>query len=158
MGTKTIAFDQQCPKCSGTGLYAGMAEFDGAAVVCHTCKGTGCHHYSYTYTEFTRRKKKNGIKRVYEANPGISIGKGNGYALEDFGGMPYTEWEKGNPFPPGSEDRNHTCPAWWYQTADYSRKPDWEECLGVGSFSSCKHFCEKAKCWARWDRENQGGS
>jgi len=50
--------------------------------------------------------------------------------------------------------RNYTCPAWWYQIADYKRKPDWDECLILGSFSSCAHFSKKEKCWEKWDKEN----
>jgi len=31
----------ECSACKGTGLYVGMAEREGAAVVCSRCKGTG---------------------------------------------------------------------------------------------------------------------
>ena len=152
---KTIEFDEKCPSCKGTGVYVGMAEHDGAAVVCHTCKGTGCHHFEHIYEEFDGKKLDVKIKRVYEVNPGICIGVGNSaqYILEDFGGMPYSQWFNGRPFPPRSENRSFTCPAWWYQSANYEKKPNWDECIFVGSFSSCEHFCNKGACWARWDRE-----
>jgi hypothetical protein len=152
---KVIEFDEQCKDCNGTGLYKGMAERDGAAVVCCTCKGTGCHHFKHTYDEFTGRKSLPGIERVYETNPGICIGKFNGHTLEQFGGMPYEDWDAGKPFPAGSENREFTCPAWWCQRADYSHKPNWNGCnvsLGA-SFSHCPHFCTKEQCWERWDRE-----
>ena len=152
---KVIKFDEQCQSCSGTGLYKGMGERDGAAVVCHTCKGTGCHHFKHAYDEFTGRKPRPGIRRVYEVNPGICIGAGNGHTLEQFGGVPHEDWDAGKPFPAGSENREFTCPAWWYQSADYKKKPDWDECntsLGA-SFSRCPHFGNKAQCWERWDRE-----
>jgi hypothetical protein len=155
---KTIEFDEECPSCRGTGLYVGFAEKDGFAVVCHTCDGTGKHHFEHTYNEFTYRKDVQGVKRVLETNPGIGIGigtteEGEILTFESFGGMPYLEWVAGLPFPKGSEMRNYICPAWWYQGADYKQKPDWNECRGVGSFSSCKCFKTKEKCWERFDTE-----
>ena len=153
---KIIEFDEQCQSCNGTGLYSGMCEGKGAAVVCSTCNGTGCEHFKHTYEEFKGRKPRSGIKRVYEVNPGIGIGEGNGHTLEQFGGMSYTDWSVGKPFPAGSENREFTCPAWWYQIADYKCKPNWSECWGnTGSrFSKCPYFNKKSRCWERWDREN----
>jgi len=148
-----IEFDEKCKSCNGTGLYVGLAERDGAAVICSTCEGTGCHHFKYEYEDFKKRKKIKGITRIYNVNPGICIGIGNGHTLEEFGGIPIDEWENGKPFTPGTENRKFTCPAWWYQSADYSKKPSWKECIGVGSFSSCKFFGCKNKCWERWDKE-----
>ena len=31
--------DVECTSCSGTGLYQGMAERDGTAVICYQCDG-----------------------------------------------------------------------------------------------------------------------
>ncbi|HUT57036.1 MAG TPA: hypothetical protein VNA25_04065 [Phycisphaerae bacterium] len=156
MSHHVIEFDQQCKSCGGTGLYVGLAERSGAAVVCHVCKGSGCHHVKVEYDDFTGRNKRKGVTRVLQANPGICVGAGKGgeFTLGDFGGMPCADWARGKPFPPGSEMRQFTCPAWWYQTADYDLKPDWDECIGCGSFSGCEHFQTKAKCWQRWDKEN----
>ena len=147
-----IEFDEKCKNCGGTGLYTGMAERDGAAVVCHTCEGTGCHHVKLEYEDFEGRQKHETAKRVYAANPGICIGAGDGHKLEDFGGLTLEEWEAGKSFN-GTEDRKYTCPAWWYQIADYKKKPKWEKCLGCGAFSSCEHFSEKEECWAQFDKE-----
>jgi hypothetical protein len=152
---KTFAVNIVCRSCKGTGLYVGMGERSGAAVICHTCKGTGCEKFQIEYEPFTVRKDIRGIRRVYKTNPGICIGDGNGHTLEEFGGMPFKEWEAGLPFPSKSENRMYTCPAWWYQQENYKLKPDWETCIGMGSFSSCKHFSTKAKCWKRWDKENK---
>jgi hypothetical protein len=152
---KTIEFDQECQSCAGTGLYVGMAERDGAAVVCHTCKGSGKYHFRHSYNEFEGRKEKDGVERVYQANPGICIGKGGRgkeYKLSDFGGMAYGDWKKGKKFSTGMENRMSTCPAWFYQSADSSKKPEWSECE-FGSFSACSHFPNKAKCWQRFDKE-----
>jgi hypothetical protein len=158
-----IEVSERCQSCGGTGLYSGMAERDGAAIQCYTCKGTGCHQFVHTYEPFTHREKSEGVIRVYEGNPGIVIGAGGGYAggsysLEDFGGIPLEDWEAGKPFPPGSENRQFTCPAWWYQSVDYDKKPDWTGCKSFnGSFTSCRHFASKAACWERWDREYGAG-
>lgn len=150
MGHHVIEYDQECKSCKGTGLYVGFAERDGFAVVCHACNGTGCQHVKVEYDDFESRKDREGIKTVIQANPGIGVG-GN----LNFGGLPYTEWKAGATFNPGSEMREYTCPAWWYQSADYSKKPDWPECWGAGIFSGCKHFCNKSKCWERFDNEQQ---
>jgi len=156
---KVIEFDEKCPSCDGTGLYVGMGEHSGAAVVCHKCNGTGCHRFVHEFEEFSTLKERPGIKRVYQTNPGIGIGEGNGHQLEDFGGMPVAEWAEGRPFIPGMEMRRFTCPAWWYQSADYKLKPEWPECsktLG-NPFSRCPNFPMKVQCWERWDTEKGGG-
>ena len=154
--TITIEFNEVCQSCNGTGLYVGMAERDGAAVVCHDCRGTGCHKFHHKYEEFVIRKERSGVERVFQTNPGICIGRGNGHRLADFGGMPLKEWEQGLPFVAGTENRKFTCPCWWYQSADYDRKPEWKECEDMlgRTFSGCPHFGKKAECWARWDKEN----
>jgi hypothetical protein len=64
-----------------------MGEYDGAAIECRDCKGTGCHKFRYQYEDFMGREDRPGVVRVYKTNPGI-IGMGDGHRLEDFGGMP----------------------------------------------------------------------
>ena len=152
-------FEQKaaCTSCSATGLYVGMAEHDGAAVVCRMCKGTGERTIRIEWEDFTGRRKRGTTKRVYETNPGIALGeRGSCYELSNFGGMPYKDWLKGQPFTRGMENRSCTCPCWWYQSADYKLKPDWDECSGnLGrSFLACDHFKNKGMCWSRFDREN----
>jgi hypothetical protein len=156
---KTIEIDEKCKSCNGTGLYVGMAERDGAAIVCSTCKGTGCHKFKHEYEDFICKDERGGVRRVYQTNPGICIGEANGYLLEDFGGMSVKEWLVGFPFERGMENRRFTCPCWWYQSADYKLKPNWKECgesLGR-SFSHCPKFVAKAGCWTRFDREMEDG-
>ena len=46
-----------CKACDGTGLYSGMCEGEGHAVVCLGCDGTGCEEITYTPFE-TRRITK----------------------------------------------------------------------------------------------------
>ena len=147
-----LIVNAECRVCDGTGLYSGMAERDGFAVVCHRCKGSGCETITVKYDLFTARKESPDTVRVLKANPGIMVGGKEG--LERFGGMPYEEWAQGLPFPAGSEMREFTCPAWWVQSAENSNlKGDW--CHGsLGStFSSCECFSSKVQCWNRYDNE-----
>ena len=148
-----IEYDEQCKSCAGSGLYVGFAERDGAAVVCHTCHGTGKHHVKIEYDDFQGRQLRDDVERVYETNPGICLGKGNGHKLSDFGGMPYDSWLMNLPSGVGRENRKYTCPAWWYQSANYKMKPKWEECVVNGAFSGCAHFDNKDRCWQRFDCE-----
>lgn len=145
---KRIEFDEKCKACNGTGLYVGIAERDGYAVVCHDCNGTGKYHFVHEYEEFEGRVERRGIRRVIQYNPGIVVGGDH-----DFGGMSYEDWISGKEFKPGMEMRKYTCPCWWYQVADYSKKPNWIECWSTSLFPRCKHFSEKEKCWERWDKE-----
>jgi hypothetical protein len=72
------------------------------------------------------------------------------------GGQPYEDWKNGHPFVRGMELREHTCPAWWYQSANYALKPDWPECSERWGlpFHDCRHFAAKHKCWQRFDDED----
>jgi hypothetical protein len=146
-----IEFDEKCKACHGTGLYKGFAERDGYAVVCHNCKGTGKFHFVHVYEEFERKEIRDGIHTIIQTNPGFQLGGAKGEY--DFGGISYQAWLNGEPFKHGTEMRRCVCPAWWYQSADYSKKPEWKECWGVGAFSQCKYFTQKEKCWERWDKE-----
>ena len=159
MAKHKIEFDAKCESCNGSGLYVGMAEKDGAAIVCVSCKGTGKVHEVITYEDFEKKKKRRGVKRVFKCNCGIGIGAGKTdkhgqISLEDFGGMPYKDWFAGKKFPPKSEMRKFSCPVWYYQSADYDKKPHWKEC-GFGSFRDCKYFSTKEKCWDRFDLEGE---
>ena len=126
MAKHIIEYDEKCKSCGGSGLYVGMAERDGAAVVCSTCKGTGCHHVKLTYEDFEGRQNRKDVKRVYQVNPGIMLG---GKTLAEFGGVTYEQWLNQSEFPFNTENRKYICPAWWYQSADYEKKPKWENCL-----------------------------
>lgn len=85
---ESIKREQECSYCEGTGLYSGMGEGKYFAVQCYYCKGTGKFIFEHTYNLFKGRKKApSGVKRVLQCNPGIYVGAGSGYTLEDFGGV-----------------------------------------------------------------------
>jgi len=148
---KIIEWTAECDPCKGTGIYVGVVERDGIGVVCSRCKGSGRVEHCVEYNTFVSRKKRTDVKQVIQTNPGIVCGKLNN--LTEFGGMPYSDWVEGKPFKRGMEMRRFTCPAWWYQSVDYKRKPDWKECITLGSFSECGYFTDKANCWKRFDKE-----
>lgn len=149
MAHHIIEYDEQCKSCKGTGIYVGRAERGGAGVVCRRCRGTGCHHVHIEYDDFEGLLPRDGITRVQHVNPGIVVGP----EISRFGGLSYIDWLRGAKFLPGTEDRLHVCPAWWYQIANYDLKPHWDECIGIGCFSDCHEFGCKAGCWQRWDNE-----
>lgn len=146
-----IEYDCVCKSCRGTGLYVGFAEHDGIAVECYDCNGTGCVHEVLEYDDFKGRVKRDNIKRVVKHNPGVMTGETDEYTLEDYGGMDYNDWLNNLEFPVDSEMRVFVCPLWWYQGADYKKRPQWSEC-NHGSFPNCKHFATKNECWKRFDR------
>ncbi len=65
--------DVECTSCGGTGLYKGMAEGLGAAVVCTTCNGTGFMHVEYNFKEVQDRKLREDVTRVYKTAGGYGI-------------------------------------------------------------------------------------
>jgi len=153
MSHHRLEFDCICTKCNGTGLYVGRGERDGAAVVCHACD-KGKVHRVIEYDDYEGQVKRDDVRRVLKANPGICVGenKEEGLKLEDFGGMPYEDWFAGMGFPPKSEMRNYTCPSWWCQCAGKPSIRFKDRCSGIGMFCKCSHFDDKATCWAMYDR------
>ena len=150
---KTITI--QCPNCKGTGLYQGMAERDGAAVVCYHCRGTG--QTKCSYEEFTGRKIKEGIKRVFAGSFGYVHGAKNvkfndtGIIRFEVGGCTYEEWLNGATPKPV---KDLYCPYIWDNKGignePVSRCREIASCFG--RISDCKHFGNKAKCWEEYER------
>lgn len=149
MAHHILDYDGACRSCNATGIYVGLAEKEGAGVVCRACHGTGCCHVRIEYDDFVGRLPRTDILRVQRVNPGVIVGS----EIAEFGGLSYDDWMSGAKFTPGTEDRQHTCPAWWYQCADYKLKPHWNECIGIGAFVDCRQFSCKNGCWERWDQE-----
>lgn len=106
-----IEWVEECKSCKGTGLYQGIGECNGAAVVCEDCEGSGKFYTQHEYKEFTGRVKVLGVSRVYKTGAGIVLNP-----EMTPGGVPLEEWER-NPdavTKRGAELREQTCPAWWY--------------------------------------------
>ena len=145
-----VEYDARCEPCEGTGVYVGLAERAGSAVVCHTCKGRGGVVMRHEYSPFDGTRDIRGdVSRVFAHSVGIVTGGGMA------GGASYQEWLRDPAIVKerGRELRAYACPAWWYQIADTGKKPQWEECIPAGRFSECPHFCDKAACWERFDAE-----
>lgn len=142
-----------CRACRGTGLYAGLGERGGLAVVCKDCRGTG--ENQIVFRPFTGRQPRTDITQVVAVNPGVTL------APEDTGGgVSYRQWEQDpdSVRELGREAREHYCPAWWYQHAKHALKPEWEECQKTNSFPACPLFTEKEECWERFDLEQAAES
>lgn len=144
----------QCPSCKGAGLYQGMAERNGAAVVCHSCKGTG--QTTYTYEDFTGRKVKEGVERVFAGSFGYVHTAENfqsadaGLIRFEEGGCTYQEWLNGAEPKPV---KDLYCPYIWNNTGSgnepCSRCKDGNK-LGR-RISTCTLFNDKAKCWEEYE-------
>jgi hypothetical protein len=149
MGHHVIEFDQRCESCDGTGVFVGMAERDGFAVQCRTCKGEGHYEVRIEYDDFEKLERREGVKRVILWNPGIILA---GKDLDAYGGLSYDDWLNGKEFGPGTEMRRYTCPAWFMQ-----RGTIWDKCTDTlgRAYSQCPHFRDKESCWKQWDEELQ---
>lgn len=84
-----ITVDAECAACRGTGLYSGMCEGKGVAVVCLGCDGTGCEKLSYK--PFVRRRGRRDIKTV-RLSQGTFLATGVGPTGES---ITYAEFAKG---------------------------------------------------------------
>lgn len=79
---------RECEACSGTGLYSGMCEVKGTAVVCLRCGGAGGVREGIAL--FVRRKRLRGIKTI-RLSRGSFIGTGVGGQGPS---MTYPEFQK----------------------------------------------------------------
>ena len=91
-GSPMATVRAECGACSGTGLYRGMAEPEGVAVICLTCKGTGCKEM--IYIPFTRRRRRNGVQSVQQSRGSFILSCGP--VGES---MTYAEFERRIPSP-----------------------------------------------------------
>jgi len=156
---ETIKLKIECQSCNGTGVFQGMAEKSGASVVCHTCKGTGCEDYRFTYTPFTKRKEKEGVKRVFITGYGYCVGTkpitlDNGIFV-DFSkeGVSYEEFLSGKM----PEHIKHMgCPMSADQGACHDIKGFTDVCNELnGGWLNYIPSCiisDKIKCWERFNR------
>lgn len=146
----------QCGSCDGTGLYVGMAERNGAAVVCTSCEGTGKVHVRQEFNEFTERKRKNGVKRVYETAGGYGINaedvttkEGKTIHFSRFG-IAYKDWLNGEKPAPNEElhcPYQHTSQGLQNKDVNGLYKTRCSKHLGWGMISDCKCRKDMKKCW-----------
>lgn len=157
---KEMRLTIECPACGGTGVYQGMGERDGAAVVCRQCSGTGAYEYHYTYRDFSGRKKKDGVTRVYLSGYGYVIAPRE-VVFERFGkidmakeGISYEEFLEGA-MPAHIE--NLVCPMIADQGACHKIPGFVDECNRLDGgyllgryLSDCNFQPRNSECWARF--------
>jgi len=96
---KQVKVLAECKDCGGTGLYTGMNCHEGATNVCISCGGTGAKEISYT--PFTGRNEKKGVKRVFSNASWRALFTGKHVfddgTMIDFSkyGCSYEDWKKG---------------------------------------------------------------
>jgi len=157
-----IEMEIECPSCKGTGVYTGIGEHDGAAVVCYRCNGTGKYHYSYTYIPFTKRRKRKNIKRVYLSSYGYCIAP-HEIDFDKIGkidlskeGVSYEEFIKGKK---PKHIEQFGCPMLADQSACHDIKGFTDICHDkdhndgwVSMITHCKYYPNKANCWVRFNK------
>ncbi|MHA1482024.1 MAG: hypothetical protein ACTSQA_01130 [Candidatus Heimdallarchaeaceae archaeon] len=149
-----IEWVEQCKSCKGTGLYTGIAEREGAGVICWTCKGTGRVKKEHNYTEFTGRKRRKDITRVFKEGWGYVI-VDEDIVTEEGIEMPFTkfgctyeEWLAGAtpkeltflicPHQPNMNLSN--------KSVDNCKDLNW----GM-TVRQCPHYSTKEKCWEEYE-------
>jgi hypothetical protein len=139
----------ECKACNATGLYVGMAERNGSAVVCTRCKGTGKD--TIEFVPFVGRKPNPKVTRVHVTR---------GYVLSPLipgiGGLPIEEWQPGAIIP---ADETLYCPFLYTNQKYCARRDDKGNTpVGFGSnISSCRYWDHKATCWAKFHEEDDRG-
>jgi hypothetical protein len=152
----------ECPSCGGTGIYQGMAERDGAAVICYSCNGTGFKHIKQEYNKFTGIKKNLKVKRVYKTCGGYgissndTIGKDGQLIQFSKAGASYEDWLNDNTIELKPIKELH-CPLIHYQQGTTigenlkSRGPCNTKCRLDILECSKKN---KAECWIEFKEED----
>lgn len=156
---KTVEMKIECPACRATGVYQGMGEGKGAAVVCRQCEGTGAYEYKYSYNDFNGMKPAQNVERVYLSGYGYKIAAGkipfhdHGEIDMDLEGVSYEEFQAGEM--PG-HIKTLACPMLADQGACHKLDGFIDECMEInegwiGSISNCKGQCKKFQCWKRFE-------
>jgi hypothetical protein len=152
----TIKILVQCSSCKGTGLYVGLSEMDGCAVVCSRCKGTGEMTLEYEY--FTGLKHREGVRRVFKSSFGYVHSAEDSEGIEfSKGGCTYDEWIAGEKPRPV---KTLYCPLAW-ENQELANKDHPKHSLYMGrcsygidfgrSISDCNYFKQKSECWGIYD-------
>ena len=154
---KVFKVETECQSCNGTGLYSGIAESDGVAVVCNKCDGTGKYIHIFKYKDWLGRNKRDDVKRVYlptryKLGLGTLVFKGVGTIDMNKEGVSYDEFLEG-------KMPNHIeilgCPMLADQEACHKIKGFVDKCNDlngglVGTISSCNYQCKALECWKRF--------
>jgi hypothetical protein len=146
-----------CDRCDGTGLYIGMAEKDGAAVVCYNCDGKGYTDIKEKFEPFVNRKNRKDVNRVYDTAGGYVISSKDVKTEEGLvikfseAGCTYKEWVAGET-PKPIEDLmcpyQHTNQNLQSEDVNNLYKNYCEKYLGWGGYiSKCKNRKNMCKCW-----------
>jgi len=143
----------ECESCDGTGIYKGMCEKDGSAVVCIKCQGTGM--IEFNYTPFTERKLRTDVKRVYSntmtyviSDEDFTTKEGVTIHMSQFGAS-YEDWLNGKkPIP----IKELVCPYYW---SDQEFK--WKLCNDLlgGCYYNCPHYADKDACWFQFEQNEK---
>ena len=156
-----IEMEIECPECSGTGVYMGIGERGGAAVVCTKCNGSGKCLYRYQYKKFTGRKIDEKVKRVYLRGMGYCISTGivtmkdSGITIDfDKEGVSYQEFLNGT-IP--KHIKSLGCPMLADQSACHGIDGFTSECNKlnggyVSLITNCKHKSKMHECWNRFEK------
>lgn len=158
---KKIEMVIQCQSYKGTGVYVGMAERDGAAVVCHTCKGTGAYNYKFEYEDFTGLKQRNDVSRVFKQSYGFVIAprklefKNIGEIDMTEEGVSYKDFQNGA-MP--KHVKKLACPMQADQSSCHNIKGFVNECERLDGdmllgrmLTQCKNKQNKLDCWKRFE-------
>lgn len=145
----------ECKACIGTGLYCGIAERNGSAVICQQCDGTG--RQEFKYKPFAGRNRRQNVNRVFKSSFGYvhSAEDANGIKFSD-GGVAYNDWLNGDVPKPV---KSLYCPfLWTWQQLKRESKLYSTRCengTGLGCrISECKHWADKSQCWEIYEAEN----
>jgi hypothetical protein len=150
----------ECPACRGAGVYVGMAERGGAALVCYKCKGTGAYQLKIEYEEFTGRKERPGVKRVYLSGYGYVIApkkldiRNIGEVDLSLEGVRYEDFINGKT---PEHIETLACPMLADQSACHAIKGFTDGCeklhggtlLGL-RLTSCNYYPNRSECWKRF--------
>lgn len=150
----------QCQSCEGTGIYVGVGERDGAAVVCNVCKGTGKYTYIFEYEEFTGLKSREDVTRVYKKTYGFVIAPRQ-LIFKDIGeidmaseGVTYHDFKNGHM--PG-HIKQLVCPMFADQAACHKIEGFVSGCEQLDPnilfgklLSQCTNQINKLDCWKRF--------
>ena len=163
LGVWIVEGECECSSCRGTGLYKGMGEGEGAAVICYTCDGKGWVKVKETFAKFTKRRLRRDVERVYLSGMGYRITSkdvrkhletdkdGSTGEIIHFSqaGCSYKDWLKGAKPLPLKElgcPYQHTNQQLQSKDVHNLYKTRCKEGL-CGYIPKCKFYGDKAKCW-----------